>query len=559
MKIERSCGMSHVGTHAFTGRIFQLKPVDPAQHVIDRINNCRINPNSSTQRPSASDPIPCSNEQGRPATSSPPRSKQSATQQLPLSATATTWRRVDDAASAKPQEIIDNIIAQGSHSPAHRPDTAVKISRTPSSSPRNAFEQKDKIYCSYWIRSGECDYIQQGCRYKHEMPDKATLASIGFRTVPRWWQEKVAIQLGQSAIPTVGPVMKPEEWLKQRRGSQDSQGSQSDEDSQSEHESEAGEEEGSGVNAASRIVLPQSETVLDPAQGTDEKADVLKLEKIEKSSDEAVKPDPAITATETVNEPHRKLSDVDLIDLSPISPTVSKSSRLDSTITLESNKSTGPCLAKTPTPSFTAPASKQPTISPRKVFVPAGESTEFHVADARKHAPAQKVESEKDSIEAKQCKSTDANTEKRSSTFPATISKRSEPKTGLMGSMHAPQPSRQKLPHCNNASTLSANKSPRPPKATSSPSPKLKEAENGRAKRKATVSSNCSRPASRIAGSPDPMVKKAAAADGRSASMKPARSTGNEPPKSVCRPRRPAVSNNSKAVAARAVTGGTKE
>lgn len=50
-----------------------------------------------------------------------------------------------------------------------------------------------KIYCIYWLRKGECDYLQQGCLYKHEMPpDKATLASLGFREVPHWYREQVA-------------------------------------------------------------------------------------------------------------------------------------------------------------------------------------------------------------------------------------------------------------------------------------------------------------------------------------------------------------------------------
>ena len=50
-----------------------------------------------------------------------------------------------------------------------------------------------KIYCNYWLRKGECDYIQQGCLYKHEMPlDKATLASLGLREVPRWYREQRA-------------------------------------------------------------------------------------------------------------------------------------------------------------------------------------------------------------------------------------------------------------------------------------------------------------------------------------------------------------------------------
>ncbi|KAF2458781.1 hypothetical protein BDY21DRAFT_420731 [Lineolata rhizophorae] len=56
-------------------------------------------------------------------------------------------------------------------------------------------DPEKKEYCTYWIRTGECDYTQQGCLYKHEMPDKATLARIGFRGVPRWWAEKHAVRM----------------------------------------------------------------------------------------------------------------------------------------------------------------------------------------------------------------------------------------------------------------------------------------------------------------------------------------------------------------------------
>lgn len=48
-----------------------------------------------------------------------------------------------------------------------------------------------KEYCSYWLRHGECDYAQQGCIYKHEMPhDRATLERLGLRDLPRWYREK---------------------------------------------------------------------------------------------------------------------------------------------------------------------------------------------------------------------------------------------------------------------------------------------------------------------------------------------------------------------------------
>jgi len=56
-------------------------------------------------------------------------------------------------------------------------------------------DQGKKEYCTYWIRTGECDYTQQGCLFKHEMPDRATLETIGFRSLPKWWQEKTAVRV----------------------------------------------------------------------------------------------------------------------------------------------------------------------------------------------------------------------------------------------------------------------------------------------------------------------------------------------------------------------------
>ncbi|KAL8915587.1 MAG: hypothetical protein Q9171_000152 [Xanthocarpia ochracea] len=44
-----------------------------------------------------------------------------------------------------------------------------------------------KVYCSHWIRKGDCDFVQQGCLYKHEMPDDDTLRAIGIRALPSWY------------------------------------------------------------------------------------------------------------------------------------------------------------------------------------------------------------------------------------------------------------------------------------------------------------------------------------------------------------------------------------
>ena len=45
-----------------------------------------------------------------------------------------------------------------------------------------------KIYCSFWLRTGNCNYEQQGCKFLHEIPsDEKTRNMIGFRDCPDWW------------------------------------------------------------------------------------------------------------------------------------------------------------------------------------------------------------------------------------------------------------------------------------------------------------------------------------------------------------------------------------
>ncbi|KAE8394217.1 hypothetical protein BDV23DRAFT_18142 [Aspergillus alliaceus] len=62
------------------------------------------------------------------------------------------------------------------------------------SSRQGAHYNTKKEFCSYWIRHGECDYQQQGCLYKHEMPnDLSTLEKLGLRDIPRWYREKYGI------------------------------------------------------------------------------------------------------------------------------------------------------------------------------------------------------------------------------------------------------------------------------------------------------------------------------------------------------------------------------
>ncbi|KAI5203717.1 hypothetical protein E4T42_00626 [Aureobasidium subglaciale] len=63
-------------------------------------------------------------------------------------------------------------------------------------------DQRKKVYCTYWIQNqGQCAYMQQGCMYRHEMPeDKKTLNSIGLKSVPLWWRQQQARNKKQKAV-----------------------------------------------------------------------------------------------------------------------------------------------------------------------------------------------------------------------------------------------------------------------------------------------------------------------------------------------------------------------
>lgn len=56
--------------------------------------------------------------------------------------------------------------------------------------------RREKIYCDKWIHDGTCAFIQQGCKYKHEMPhDRETQERLGlFHGYPAWWKKQAIEQ-----------------------------------------------------------------------------------------------------------------------------------------------------------------------------------------------------------------------------------------------------------------------------------------------------------------------------------------------------------------------------
>ena len=82
----------------------------------------------------------------------------------------------------------DGVIAQGLTDETTKKATA--SGKTPTKSRPAAKIADKKEYCSYWIRKGECDYTQSGCKYKHEVPvDEETRQRIGIREIPRWFMD----------------------------------------------------------------------------------------------------------------------------------------------------------------------------------------------------------------------------------------------------------------------------------------------------------------------------------------------------------------------------------
>jgi hypothetical protein len=65
-------------------------------------------------------------------------------------------------------------------------------------------DQSKKVYCTHWIKTGECAYTSFNCKFKHEMPNPNKLRGLGFTKMPRWYKERSTISVRE---PT---------WMQQR-------------------------------------------------------------------------------------------------------------------------------------------------------------------------------------------------------------------------------------------------------------------------------------------------------------------------------------------------------
>lgn len=271
-----------------------------------------------------------------------------------------------------PQAIIDAIVSSKSGA-----ETAARVGYVPKSAvstPSGKIpDANKKTHCSYWIRTGECDYAQQGCMYKHEMPDEKGLLELGFRTTPRWWVEKEqVIKLGNASGGqrlTVGPAVKPSEWLRKESVAS----TESAKSSGSDTESESGKSKDSGKSVKHSPKVSQKQSIADSkdAQGALKKITILqKPAQKSFSSSSAEKGQ----AAQTPIEADKPIATGNLIDLEPSDPSPTSLLPTPSTSTDDSPR-VSPTTLKAASPTI-ADIPKR-----REIFVPKGESRMQHLAD----------------------------------------------------------------------------------------------------------------------------------------------------------------------------------
>ncbi|KAK5108330.1 hypothetical protein LTR62_008426 [Meristemomyces frigidus] len=273
-------------------------------------------------------------------------------------------------------------------------------------------DAEKKQYCTYWIRTGECDYMQQGCLYKHEMPDRATLETIGFlRGTPRWFSEKQGL-LGRvggegkkvlvsakSLVAAAAAAGQKEDgsgdcgesasrgipWLRKPMAdsAQGSDGGSVTSGSESESEliasprssAENVQEPSSMQNQLAKPFIPA------PVKRVDFKE---VLNSINNSSKAVNAANPAPTTPPTI-EIRKASTCSDLIsfaDLDAIPLTPPPTPALTPDNSSNTSRSTTPLIPQVPTfLPITAGASKHKTT---QVFIPKGESVKPHIAEIRK-------------------------------------------------------------------------------------------------------------------------------------------------------------------------------
>lgn len=368
-------GLQHVGSVPYSGLTFKLEHDAVLQRPNSQHqgNHARNYSGPDTMQYNSSYTTPTKDSIMVPASSLPVK-PQHAIPSRPLSAPvhelATSWRPPPTSTPNldKTQDMIDAIINTPSGA-----ETAARIGYTPKSTlvpPSGKVPNLDaKVYCTYWVRHGECDYTQQGCLYKHEMPGSLEeLKAIGVKGWPDWWKQKnSALKFGTTRPMVVGSTTRIADWLKVRKVDE------SDDDSEgvSEEESEGSEKE--------------NKTVEDVVE-TNDKVPIRILKKPETTSRPTTvdTPPPAIDRTIPAESPRKRSLTGDLISFAPLSPTISPFIREPSSLSTSSSASKSTTTRSNTVSSRSPPTLRLTNPPPKKVFIPANETPESHIAEVKK-------------------------------------------------------------------------------------------------------------------------------------------------------------------------------
>jgi len=94
--------------------------------------------------------------------------------------------------------IFQDLYSFTNHTQANTPNITVKPSGIPQVSRPTATPGTlgKKVYCTYFLNTGNCNYMQEGCKYKHEFPeDEETRSAIGLRKLPTWMRDDPAVPI----------------------------------------------------------------------------------------------------------------------------------------------------------------------------------------------------------------------------------------------------------------------------------------------------------------------------------------------------------------------------
>ncbi|KAK3686386.1 hypothetical protein LTR37_019859 [Vermiconidia calcicola] len=366
LNFDQTIGMQHVGSALYTGLTFKLENDMSIQR---STSQPPTTPHTRSHSSSVSKQFLPPDALARQALANSSNTLQQSLPQRPLSAheLATNWRKAPTSDPAdNTQDVIDAIVSTRSGAEA-----AARIgyqSGIPVHAPSGIVpDPEKKVYCTHWIKTGNCDYAQQGCLYKHEMPETLEkLESIGIgKHWPRWWAEKNQKVRSLTTKAPVGPKVPAAVWLKQGKSNESEAGSDSEDDS----------------------VEPEVRSLRSSEQKRSAET------KTTKATEAVHKPSTVFTVPDTIATKTRQPSAaVDLLDFAPLLPTPSPTTASAS----PSSSTDGSPRSGTSTP-LTLPddepkqARSDEVRTAHRVFVPAGESTEQHIAEAKKHATRNKA------------------------------------------------------------------------------------------------------------------------------------------------------------------------